>query len=230
MNKAVQKIFAEVPATYELVNRILTTGFDVIWRKKAAKVGAAKGGSRWLDVCTGTGEMAVNLRKLASPSTTVFAVDFCLPMLGQLIKKKEARDIIMALADVEHLPFADNSFDLITISFATRNINYCRKSLDRCLNEFFRILKPGGRFVNVETSQPTNKIINRLFRLYIDLFVSPVGRMISGSKKGYAYLSKTIPRFYGADEFSDIIKSAGFARVTYNRMLSGVAAIHEAVK
>ncbi len=122
------------------------------------------------------------------------------------------------------------TFDLVTISFATRNININRDALVHCLGEFHRILKPGGRFINLETSQPSSLVMKKLFHKYVKLFVKPIGQFLSGSRAGYAYLSHTIPRFYSADEFADLIHQAGFEEVTFNRMLHGVAAIHKAVK
>lgn len=230
MEKGIGKIFSEVNRTYELVNHVLTFGFDILWRKKAAKIAAQADGERWLDVCSGTGEMAVYLRKLAKDKTKVIAADFCLPMIKRITGKPDAQKIILTLADAKSLPFADNTFDLITISFATRNINVTKESLTGCLREFRRVLRPGGRFVNLETSQPSSSLFRRLFHLYIRLIVKPVGYIISGSKEGYAYLSYTIPRFYDADEFAAIILQTGFAKVSLRRFMFGIAAVHCCIK
>lgn len=230
MSKGIQKIYREVPRTYELVNHVLTLGFDIRWRKKAAGFAAAKGGARWLDVCTGTGEMAVNLAELAPGGTKVFGADFSAPMVREAASKPEAGSISFSIADISGLPFPDSTFDLITISFATRNINKNREFLTRCLREFKRVLAPGGHFVNLETSQPKSRILRRLFHLYIKLFVGRVGGRISGSKSGYRYLQSTIPRFYEADEFAEIIHAAGFESAGYEQMLFGAAAIHSGVK
>jgi len=230
MSKGIQKIYREVPRTYELVNHVLTLGFDMRWRKKAAKFAGAKGGAMWLDVCTGTGEMAVNLAELATGGTKVFGVDFSVPMVGVAAGKNGAGSILFSIADIQRLPFPDNTFDIITISFATRNINKNREFLTMCLREFRRVLRPGGHFVNLETSQPKSHVLRMIFHLYIRLFVSRVGGRISGSKSGYRYLSSTIPRFYGAGEFEDIIKEAGFESTGYEPMTLGAAAIHAGVK
>ena len=230
MNKGVQKIFGEVPRTYELVNHVLTFGMDLICRRRAARIAAAGGGTRWLDVCSGTGEMAANLVRLSRNGTSVFAADFSLPMLSKAAEKKEADRITFVIADVKALPFPDNSFDLITISFATRNINISRDILIEHLKEFHRVLKPGGCFVNLETSQPRFSLTRGLMHLYVKLAVKPIGSGISGSKAGYAYLSHTIPRFYPPEEFAAIIHQAGFGTVTFKRMFGGVIAVHKGVK
>jgi demethylmenaquinone methyltransferase/2-methoxy-6-polyprenyl-1,4-benzoquinol methylase len=127
---------------------------------------------------------------------------------------------------VKDLPFEDNSIDLITMSFATRNINFNKDTLIKCFSEYHRVLKPGGRFVNLETSQPTIRFIRTLFHLFIKLFVSKIGTIISGSQDGYLYLSKTIPRFYNASELANILQLAGFTDVTFKRLILSIAAIH----
>ncbi|MGD8535635.1 MAG: class I SAM-dependent methyltransferase, partial [Candidatus Aminicenantes bacterium] len=134
------------------------------------------------------------------------------------------------LADAACLPFPDKTFDIVTISFATRNINPRKDVLIDHLKEFYRVLKPGGFFINLETSQPSVKMIKALFHLYIKLAVKPIGYFLSGSKAGYNYLSSTIPRFYPPEEFSSIIREAGFPQVTHRPLFFGVAAIHSAQK
>ena len=156
MSKGVLKVFSEVAHLYELVNHILTFGLDIPWRKRAAQVAASGGGSLWLEVCSGTGEMAVNLQKLANSDTKVVVSDFSMPMVTKASEKEELRTATISLADSLQLPFPDNTFDLVAISFATRNITPNRERLKLFLREFRRVLKPGGRFTNLETSQPSS--------------------------------------------------------------------------
>ena len=226
----IQSMFAEVPATYELVNHVLTLGFDIVWRKGAARVAARAGGAKWVDMCTGTGEMAVYLSRLASEGTEIYAVDFCESMMEKARRKPQAGRIRFVAADIKALPFEDESFDLITMSFATRNINVSQEMLIRSFAEYYRILKPGGRFVNLETSRPPWWPIRKGLDLYVKLFVAPIGGRISGSRRAYAYLARTIPRFYTAEALADIMQQAGFEEVTFQRLLFGAAAIHQAVK
>jgi demethylmenaquinone methyltransferase/2-methoxy-6-polyprenyl-1,4-benzoquinol methylase len=226
----IQSVFSEVPATYEFVNHVLTLGNDVIWRKQAARTAAIAGGSRWADVCTGTGEMAAYLRRHAPEGTTIYAIDFSPFMMAEAKKKAEAEQINFVVSDVKALPFPNQSLDLVTVSFATRNINLSKDVLIETFAGFYRILKPGGRFINLETSQPSSLVIRRCFHLYVKLFVRSIGSRISGSKTGYTYLSHTIPRFYTAEELADIMSRAGFRNVTYRRLLFGVAAIHQGMR
>ncbi len=230
MIKGVRKIYSEVANTYELVNHVLTFGLDIYWRKKAARIAASKAGRYWLDVCSGTGEMAQNLSHFAKDDVKIISVDFSATMLSKAQKKKNNANIYFAEAEAKCLPFPDDTFDLVTISFATRNISPNKDYLVSHLHEFYRVLRPEGRFVNLETSQPSSKFIRQLFHFYIHLFVKPIGTFISGSKSGYSYLSFTIPRFYPADEFSSIIHQAGFRKVKYRKLFFGASAIHIAEK
>jgi len=230
MSKGVLKVFSEVAHLYELVNHILTFGLDIPWRKKAAQVAASGGGSLWLEVCSGTGEMAVNLQKLAKSDTKVVVSDFSMPMVSKAREKEELTAASISLADSLQLPYPDNTFDLVVISFATRNITPNRERLTLFLREFHRVLKPGGRFINLETSQPLSIPIRLAFRFYTKQVIKLVGRIISGSKTGYAYLSHTVPRFFDAEDLSSILCESGFSKVNFITMTFGAVAIHRAVK
>lgn len=230
MKKGVQKIYTQVCRTYELVNHVLTFGLDVLWRRKAARLAANHRGLFWLDVCSGTGEMAQLLSRKGGDETRIVALDFSLPMMTEARAKKHMEKVLFSVGDAGILPFSDSCFDLATISFATRNINPGEQGLVSYLSEFRRILKPGGIFIHLETSQPRVKLLRKLFHTYVKLAVKPVGTLLSGSRAGYAYLSFTLPRFYPAEELARLLQEAGFARVNYRRLFFGIAAIHQASK
>lgn len=230
MNQPIKKMFTEVPQTYRLLNHFLTFGQDILWRRRAAGIAASGGGTRWLDACGGTGEMATCLSRLAKGGTSIVVADFSFPMMSKAMEKSEAKHIAFTLADVSRLPFRDNSFDVITISFATRNLNISQDNLLKCLREFHRVLKRNGRFVNLETSQPASALIRRMFHLYVRATVGPVGRLVSGSDTAYTYLSRSMRHFYSPEELAEIIQQAGFCEVSFNCMLFGAAAIHKAIK
>jgi len=151
MRKGVQRLFSEVAKTYELVNHILTFGLDMVWRRKAAREATRAGGNLWLDVCSGTGEMALNLSRLADETVRIISVDFSDSMLTRGLKTRTRHQLRWVMADAVHLPFSEDSFDLVTISFATRNININREILMAHFKEFRRVLKPGGFFINLES-------------------------------------------------------------------------------
>ena len=226
----IQIVFSRVPARYELVNHILTFGLDIRWRKRAARIAAMADGGQWADMCTGTGEMAVYLCRLAPKGTRIYAIDFSPPMLEEANRKPEAERISFVFADIKALPFPNESFNLITMSFATRNINLSRDMLVQSFAGFYRVLKRGGRFVNLETSRPSFSLVRKCFDLYIKLFVELIGSRISGYRTAYAYMAKTIPRFYPPEELASIMRQAGFKKVTFQRYLFGVAAIYQGMK
>ena len=228
--RALRRIYTEVAPTYERVNHVLTLGFDMRWRKVAAREAARGGGTLWLDVCSGTGEMAVDLRARAAADVRIVLVDLSWPMLARARRKTRLANCQVALSDTRQLPFADGSVDLITIGFATRNLCPDAETLSRHLREFHRVLKPGGRFVQLETSQPRFAILRRLLHAYAALAIRPIGYLLSGSRSGYGYLAHTIPRFHAAAEFSELLGRLGFGPLECRELLGGIAALHVARK
>jgi len=174
--------------------------------------------------------MAQAVARHVEADARVFSTDFSYPMLIRARRRIHMSGVSFVLAEAGELPFSDETFDLVTISFATRNLNIRREILLSYLKEFYRTLDRGGAFVNVETSQPPNPLLRKIFHAYVRTFVRPVGSFFSGSKPGYRYLAHTIPRFYSADEFSSLLYSAGFSHVEEFPLMGGIAAIHLALK
>lgn len=235
MNSSIRRFYAKIFGSYQLINSLITLGMDVWWRKRAARMAtaSARGKEHFLDICSGTGQTAMNLRKRLPSSCRVTAADFSHQMIKEAIHnagKKNIHNIRFTMADALHLPFGDNTFDVITISFATRNLDEREGHLLRAFREFHRVLKPGGCFLNLETSQPPLKFIRFFFHLYVRLTVKPIGWLISGSPESYGYLSHSIRSFHSAVELSSILKQAGFETVDYKRLLLGGVAIHRARK
>jgi len=222
-------MFAGIPGRYELINHVLTLGLDRSWRKRAARMARRQGGTRWLDVCSGTGDMARTLAGMAGNEIIVHAIDFSLPMIGRLARNQPA-PVVCCLGNARSLPYAPESFDLVTVSFATRNLNVTQDNLLESFREFYRVLKPGGLYLNLETSQPDNRLVSFFFRLYIKVTVRSLGRLISGSDRAYSYLAETIPRFYTRAELTGLLRQSGFEHVEATRLLLGAVAIHQAGK
>ncbi|MFH2035334.1 MAG: ubiquinone/menaquinone biosynthesis methyltransferase [Candidatus Zixiibacteriota bacterium] len=225
-----KKVYSDIPGSYELVNHLLTMGTDIITRRRAAKIAVRQGGDTWLDICCGTGEMTANLMRLKKNGTKVFGADFSPEMIALAVAKPENKEVGFTISEAEHLPYRDNFFDIITISYATRNLNSTRELLIQRFSEINRVLKPGGTFVNLETSQPRNKLFRKIMHLYVGVSVARIGALISGNKAGYAYLAASIPRFYEPDELCKILKASGFSSIDYTPMFFGAIAAHRAVK
>ncbi len=226
----IQKFYHDISGKYQLVNTLITMGLDKPWRRKAARLASSQGGERWLDMCCGTGDMSLDLVSNKGPDTTLVMADFSPEMLSVASGKDGLKGIDKTLADAFNMPFKDNTFDLITISFATRNLNLSRKKLIRAFSEFNRMLRPGGRLVNIETSQPESKSIRWLFHLYTKTIITPTGYLFTNDRNSYGFLSSSIRRFYGAEEFSIILEESGFSHVSFQTMSFGAISIHLACK
>lgn len=221
MSEPLKNLFSKIPKSYDFINQVLTFGFDNYWRKRTAKIGLKLPGNFYLDVCTGTGKQAFFLNKYKK--NKVCGVDFCFPMLK---KAKKGQNFNVFLAEARALPFKDETFDILTISFATRNLNTTKDALLDSFKEFKRVLKKGGHFLNLETTQPPFFILKGILHLYSKIFIKPIGAFISGSKEAYAYLSSTIPRFYSAPDLKEILMEAGFSEVKFKYLFPYVVALH----
>ncbi len=233
-SKPLHGIFTSVPISYDLINRIVTWGLDQRWRRKAAVACLASRPERVLDLCCGTGKLAIVLARMAESPSEIAGIDYSQPMLDLAIRKVGrsglAGRIALVLGDVADLPFADESFDSIGISFGFRNLTYRNPLAGRYLDEVFRVLKVGGRFVIVETSQPGSAAVRSLFHLYIRFFVYRVGYLISGNKPAYRYMSESIARFYACSEVKEMLLEVGFRRVASRSFFWGAVRLHVALK
>ena len=227
---AIRRFFEEISATYDRINTLMTVGLDAWWRKKAARIAASGGGSRWLDICAGTGKMTASLARRAQEPVTLVALDFCGSMLRRMPPVTGKAMVHRCLGDVGSLPFADGSFDLVTVAFATRNLHTDRDQLLHCFREIHRVLRPGGRFLNLETSQPDSIFIRRLYHFAIGLGVRAIGPMVSGSAVPYDYLSSSMQTFYTSEQLAGLLAEAGFREVRWTPMTFGAVAAHLARK
>ncbi len=230
MENGLEKIYSEIPERYELVNHIVTLGLDKYWRRRAAAIAVGGGGGRWLDICSGTGEMTSYLSRLAPDDSSVYATDFSMPMLSRARRKSESGRIGFSISEASSLPFDDATFDLVTCSFAMRNLNRSREDLLIALREVRRVLKDGGRFVNLETSRPDNALVRSIFHSYVKLLIRPIGTAMTGSRAGYSYLVGSIRRFYGPRELEELLLDAGYRGVASKLLCLGAVAIHLAVR
>lgn len=230
MNPALRQVYAEIPSSYERVNHVLTVGLDLIWRRRAARVAAAAGGRRWLDVCCGTGELGALLLRRLGPGGAVIGADGSIHMIRQARRKGGREGLVFTLTDASVLPFADGSFDGVAISFASRNVAVEPGRLEDALGEFHRVLRPGGSFIHLETSQPRSGWIRRLFHIYVGLVVRALGPWISGHRRGYRYLAASILRFHDPEALTGLLRSGGFTEVSHRSLLFGAVALHQAVR
>ena len=240
-------MFTSVARTYDLVNKALTLGLDGIWRDACARECAS--GQTVLDLCCGTGELASRILRHFTPEACVIELDLNKAMLAKAVEKISARrrkspntaarresvvagasDPNFILADSAHLPFKDGCVDRIGISFSFRCLVYKNPKARIYLKEVLRALRPGGRFVCVETSQPSRRLFRVLFRLYCMKMVPLVGWLISGRRGAYRYLGLSAANFPSGEEVAAMLLNAGFRRASFVPRTFGVVALHVAVK
>ena len=223
-------MFTAVPPRYDLVNHVITLGRDTLWRRLAARTCLENNPQRVLDLGCGTGDLALTIARLSAGKTGVTGLDYSPPMLEKARRKATASGLSVEFihGDATQMPFPDSHFDCVGISFAFRNLTYKNPLCEPHLAEVLRILKPGGRYVIVESSQPENAFIRAGFRLYLKAFVSPVGMMLSGNKGAYNYLASSAAHYYSPPEVRDMLLEAGFGSVSYRPLFFGAAGIHVA--
>jgi demethylmenaquinone methyltransferase/2-methoxy-6-polyprenyl-1,4-benzoquinol methylase len=230
--RPLQKMFEAVPPRYDLINRLFTLGMDKKWRSRALLQCLAAQPSRVLDLCCGTGDMALGLASSQS-SLTVLGLDYSQPMLNLAAHKAgelNMGNISWISGNAAQMPLGDASLDCVGISFAFRNLTYNNPLAGAHLAEVRRILRQGGRYVIVESSQPQNAIIRWFFRLYLRSVVFWLGWLISGNRGAYRYLSRSAAEYYDAREVRQMLLQAGFSDVNSCPLFFGAACIHVATK
>lgn len=224
----VTEMFDTISKNYDGLNRVISFGIDVKWRKKVVKLVGDTNPKTVLDIATGTADLAINLAKTSAER--IVGLDISPGMLEvgkQKIKKKELdRKIEMVLGDGEKLPFEDNSFDAITVAFGVRNF----ENLEQGLQEIYRVLKPKGIFVVLETSVPTKTPYKQFYRLYSGRILPVIGKLFSKDNAAYGYLSESAAAFPFGENFNNILRKIGFINVKDKPQTFGVASIYTATK
>lgn len=232
--KPLYRMFNNIPHRYDLMNRMLTLRFDEVWRRKATRLILEGTPEKVMDLCTGTGDLAVRIASQSKKTTDITALDFSENMLDLARLKSERNKVDGRIkfihGDAANLPFKDQTFDSIGIAFAFRNLTFKNALKDDALSEVYRVLRSGGRFIIVESSQPRSLVMKWIFRIYMKVMVDKIGGLISGHRSAYRYLAYSASHFYKADEVSDMLKEKGFTYVEYINLLGGFAAIHIATK
>lgn len=233
-NRPLQRMFMAVPPRYDLINKIFTLGMDSKWRKEATIKCLSSSPRRFIDLCCGTGDLAINVIKATSGQILVAGIDYSLPMLEKAKEKSEGlsagNHLNLIQGDASVLPFNTESIDCIGISFAFRNLTYRNPVAKKHLSEVFRVLKKSGRYIIVESSQPESVFMRKLFHIYLRIFVFPIGYILSGNKNAYRYLSESAVNFYNSSQIRELLSEVGFNRVQYSPLFFGAAGIHVAEK
>lgn len=227
--KDVHDMFTRVAPHYDKMNNLISLGTQKNWRKKFFKELNVKKGEFALDLCCGTGDLTIGLAKLVGPSGNVIGLDFNSEMLELADKKIRAcnlqKEIQLKQGDAMALPYADNSFDLVTIGFGLRNVPDAMK----VLKEIYRVLKPGGKIGILETSQPTNPLIKVGWNWYFKIFPS-FAKLLGANVKDYEYLSNTTAKFVSAARLKQMLEENSFTHIKIVKLNLGAGAIHIGIK
>lgn len=225
----VHGVFASVAPKYDLMNDLMSFGLHRLWKNTMISQLPVSDGARLLDVAGGTGDIGFRYLKKARENNVNVEVVIS-DVNDEMLKQGKARSvdnnilsgISFKLADAENLPFDDQSFDLCTIAFGIRNVT----NIDKALSEFYRVLKPGGRFVCLEFSHVENDVLKKIYDEYSFKVIPEIGKIVTGDRDSYQYLVESIRKFPTRDEFSKMIEAAGFSMVSDKAMTYGVVAIH----
>lgn len=227
--RQVEQMFDTISENYDGMNRVISLGSDVSWRKKVIKLVAAKKPKNILDIATGTGDLAIQFAE-NTPIAEIIGLDLSEGMLSVARKKVSGKAISKKIqfiqGDSEALPFDDNYFDAITVSFGIRNF----ENLEKGLSEIFRVLHKDGIFVILETSVPTKFPFKQGYNFYSKNVLPLMGRLFSKDKVAYQYLSESASVFPFGQELNNILRGIGFKDVENKPQTFGVATIYTATK
>jgi demethylmenaquinone methyltransferase/2-methoxy-6-polyprenyl-1,4-benzoquinol methylase len=221
----VQDMFARIAGRYDTMNRLMTFGQDVRWRQYVIRQANLPAGGRLLDIATGTGDIADEGQRQV-PGLRAVGGDFTIEMM-QAGKRLPGRETIRwAAADTLALPFPDETFDAVTSGFLMRNVI----DVAGAFREQWRVTRPGGRVVVLESSPPKDNLLKPFIKLHLNTVIPTLGRLITGEADAYRYLPDSTQGFQGPDELATTMRAAGFVDVGYRLFMFGTIAVHVGTK
>jgi demethylmenaquinone methyltransferase/2-methoxy-6-polyprenyl-1,4-benzoquinol methylase len=215
----VRAMFDRIAGLYDVMNTVMTAGMHHRWRARAVELAAVSPGDHVLDVATGTGDLAAALLAAVTPGGTVVACDFSEEMLTRA--RKKVPDATVEWADALALPYATGEFAAATVGFGARNFS----DLDQGIREMVRVVRPGGRVVILEITQPTRQPLAGFYRGWFDRVVPALGRL-SGNADAYSYLPSSVRRFPAPPQLAELMARSGLQQIHYILTAGGIIALH----
>jgi len=222
--------FNSVARRYDFMNTLLSFGIHHVWKRVSVRMMELVPGDAILDVCGGTGDLAILAARKIGSAGRVIIYDINRAMiqagLHKVIRTELEKRIRYIQGDAENIAFPDNSFDATMVGFGIRNVTHVQRGFE----EMYRVLKPGGKLMCLEFSKPTLPMFRWLYDVYSFYMMPLLGELIAGSRKAYTHLPETIRTWPLPAELADALKEIGFSQVTYRKLTNGIAVIHLAVK
>lgn len=226
----VAEVFHSVASKYDLMNDLMSMGLHRVWKRFAIGVLALRPGLKVLDLASGTGDIAALMSPIVGDDGQIIMSDINESMLSlgrdRMLDKGLSHNIDFALANAEDLPFADNSFDRITIGFGLRNVTDKAKAL----RSMHRVLKPGGRCLVLEFSKPKSTVLNKIYDQYSFNLLPKIGKMVANDAESYQYLAESIRMHPNQADLADMMRQSGFEDVDYHNLTGGIVACHRGFK
>ena len=224
----VRGMFDRIAGVYDVLNSVMTVGLHHAWRERAADRAELEPGDAALDLCCGTGDLTLELRERVGPQGRIVGADFSERMLELAQEKATERgagDVTFEWADALELPYSDASFDAVTVGFGVRNL----ADVGAGIGEMTRVLKPGGRCVILEITQPTKPPLSTFFGIWFDRIVPVMGR-VAGDPDAYSYLPESVRGFPPPEGLARLMDEAGLSEIRYTVLAGGIIAIHSGVR
>lgn len=225
----IRNMFKKVAPKYDKGNDILSVGIHHLWRKKLVEMAAVQPGMKVLDCATGTGDLAIEFKKVVGSEGQVIGTDFCEDMMTSAPQKAESQNLQIKYqtADVMNLPFEDNTFDRVSISFGIRNVQDPQKAI----REMARVTKPGGQVLILEFGQMKTPVIKDLYNFYSEKILPYLGGLVTGQTEAYKYLQKSSAKFPCREDFlAWMDETKSFSKTQYDSVSFGIAYIYQGLK
>ncbi|MBX2808676.1 MAG: bifunctional demethylmenaquinone methyltransferase/2-methoxy-6-polyprenyl-1,4-benzoquinol methylase UbiE [Cellvibrionaceae bacterium] len=226
----VADVFHSVAAKYDLMNDLMSAGVHRLWKRFTIELAGVRPGHQVLDIAGGTGDLAYQFSKLVGAQGQVILSDINASMLtvgrDRLLDKGVGSNVDYAQLDAQYLPFADNTFDCISIAFGLRNVT----DKDKALASILRVLKPGGRLLVLEFSKPTHTLLEKAYDHYSFRVLPLMGKLVTQDADSYRYLAESIRMHPDQDSLKQMMTQVGFAKVDYYNMTDGIVALHKGIK
>jgi len=229
--ESIKKLFDDIAPEYDRLNHVMSLDIDKIWRRRAVKKITGGGNAlNILDIASGTGDFAIAIAQKAGAGSRITGIDISEGMLAigrEKIAGCGLRDIIsLETGDSENIPYAEGTFDRVSVAFGVRNFEH----VDKGLSEMFRVLRPKGTVTILELSEPQNSLLKRLYRLYSMNVLPMIGGKFSGNRGAYEYLPASVSKFPGPEKFMEMIREAGFENVRHKAFTLGICRMYTAEK